>query len=162
MNIRNATIGDLQAISAIENICFPPAEAASIAAFEERLRVFPRHFWLLEDKGQLVGYINGMVTNHTTINDAMFEHTELHDENGAWQSVFGLAVLPQFRNNGYAGKLIHHLIEKAKEQNRAGITLTCKKHLVAYYEKFGFADRGISQSTHGGATWHDMVLNLKS
>ena len=92
----------------------------------------------------------------------MFEHTELHDENGAWQSVFGLAVLPRFRNNGYAGKLIYHLIEKAKEQNRAGITLTCKKHLVAYYEKFGFADRGISQSTHGGATWHDMVLNLKS
>lgn len=162
MNFRNATIGDLQAISAVENICFPAAEAASAAAFEKRLRVFSGHFWLLEDEGQLVGYINGMVTNHITINDAMFEHAELHDENGAWQSVFGLAVLPQFRKKGYAGKLIDHLIEKAKEQKRAGITLTCKKHLVAYYEKFGFTNRGISQSTHGGATWHDMVLHLKS
>ncbi|ULT43959.1 hypothetical protein KRR40_11585 [Niabella defluvii] len=82
MNIRNATIGDLQAINAIENICFPAAEAASAAAFEKRLRVFPRHFWLLEDKGQLVGFINGMTTNHTTINDAMFEHANFMTKTG--------------------------------------------------------------------------------
>jgi ribosomal protein S18 acetylase RimI-like enzyme len=162
MIFRNATINDLAAISAIENICFPPNEAASPASFAKRLEVFPQHFWLLEVEGEIVGYINGMVTGHKTIKDAMFEHAALHDENGAWQSVFGLAVAPVFRNNGYAGKLMQHLIEKAAAQNRSGVILTCKKHLTGFYQKFGFEDLGVSQSTHGGETWHDMTLYLHS
>ncbi|MCH5715591.1 GNAT family N-acetyltransferase [Niabella hibiscisoli] len=162
MNFRNATIEDLQAISAIEHICFPPNEAASQQSFTQRLTIFPQYFWLLEVEGRLAGYINGMVTDHSTIHDAMFEHAELHDENGAWQSVFGLAVSPEFRKSGYAGKLMQHLIKQATSQNRTGITLTCKEHLVGYYTKFGFEDLGISQSTHGGEKWHDMTLRLKS
>lgn len=161
MNFRNATIQDLPVISTIENECFPVNEAASLQSFAKRLQVFPRHFWLLEIEGQVVGYVNGMVTDNATIQDAMFEEATLHYEKGAWQSVFGLAVLPAFRNRGYAAKLINHLIEKSKEQNRVGITLTCKKHLVEYYSRLGFTDRGISQSAHGGAVWHDMTLHLK-
>lgn len=162
MNFRNATIVDLEAISAIENICFPPNEAASPASFTKRLQVFPQHFWLLEKEGQIVGYINGMVTGHKTINDAMFEHAELHDEHGAWQSIFGLAVAPPFRNSGCAGKLMQHLIENATAQNRTGIILTCKEYLTGFYQKFGFEDLGVSQSTHGGEIWHDMTLYLHS
>ena len=162
MNFRNATLNDLEAIGAIENICFPPNEAASLASFTKRLEVFPQHFWLLEAEGEIVGYVNGMVTDHKTINDAMFEDAELHDENGAWQSVFGLAVAPAFRNSGYAGKLMQHLIEKATVQNRRGVILTCKEHLTGYYQKFGFEDLGTSRSTHGGEIWHDMTLYLHS
>ncbi|MDJ1496190.1 GNAT family N-acetyltransferase [Cytophagaceae bacterium DM2B3-1] len=160
MNFRNASIDDLESIYQIESICFPPNEAASLDSFSKRLQVFPQHFWLLEDNEQLIGYINGMVTNNQTIVDEMFAQAELHNDNGACQSVFGIAVLPEYRNNGYGGKLINFLIEKAKEQNRAGITLTCKEYLISYYEKFGFADLGISQSVHGGEVWHDMILKF--
>ncbi|MDJ1499651.1 GNAT family N-acetyltransferase [Xanthocytophaga agilis] len=160
MNFRNPTIKDLEPIYQIESICFPPNEAASLDSFSKRLQVFPQHFWLLEDKGQLIGYINGMVTDNQTIVDEMFAQAELHNDNGTWQSIFGIAVLPEYRNNGYGGKLINLLIEKVKEQNRTGITLTCKKYLIPYYEKFGFADLGISRSVHGGEIWHDMILKF--
>ncbi len=101
-----------------------------------------------------------MVTNSGTIADEMFTNANLHNEKGSWQTVFGLAVLPQFQRKGYAGLLINHLIEKSKEQNRKGITLTCKGYLVAYYTKFGFIDLGLSKSVHGGEVWHDMTLTF--
>src|SRR5690242_8694480 len=116
MIIRNATTDDLHAIHHIESLCFPPNEAASLDSFSKRLQVFPHHFWLLEEDGQLIGLINGMVTNNGTISDEMFAHAELHNEHGSWQSIFGIAVLPASRRKGYAKKLIRHLIEKSKEQ----------------------------------------------
>ncbi|MCP2028451.1 ribosomal protein S18 acetylase RimI-like enzyme [Flavobacterium sp. HSC-32F16] len=160
MNFRNAVIADLAAINEIENACFPPNEAAGLHRISNRLDVFPQHFWLLEDHGQILGFINGMVTSNKRLIDEMFNNTGLHNENEKWQAVFGLAVSPEYQKKGYAGKLIHHLIAKSKEQNRAGITLTCKDYLISYYQKFGFEDLGISASVHGGEVWHDMLITF--
>lgn len=61
MRIRTASMADLDAVTAVEAVCFPPTEAASRAEFANRLAVYPNHFWLLEeDDGTLVGFINGM------------------------------------------------------------------------------------------------------
>lgn len=156
MTIRNATPNDLEKIHEIETACFPANQAASLASFAARLKVFPQHFWLLEAEGKVVGLINGMVTDHETINDAMFGDANLHDEAGSWQSVFGLAVLPEYQNRGYAGALINHLVAVAKQQHRKGLILTCEKHLIPYYEKFGFVNLGLSGSVHGGDVFYDM------
>ena len=134
----------------VEAGCFPQAEAAGKEAFAERLRVFGDHFWLLEDEGTLVGFINGLVTNEETIDDLMYEKADLHIENGAWQTVFGVDTIPQYRRKGCAALLLQRLITDAKKQGRKGCILTCKKELVHYYEKFGFQNWGQSQSVHGG------------
>lgn len=160
IQIRNATIKDLNSIYEIEQISFPPGEAASLSQFEQRLQVFPNHFWLLELNNKVIGHINGIVSNSDRIYDDMFKYTELHDENGQWQSIFGIAVLPEHRNNGYAGMLINRLIEASTQQNRKGIILTCKAPLIAYYTKFGFINIGLSDSKQGGQTWYDMKLEL--
>ena len=41
-----------------------------------------------------------------------------------------------------------------------GVVLTCKDRLVHYYAKFGFADEGVSASTHGDVVWHQMRLTF--
>lgn len=46
MNIRTATLLDLDSISAVEAECFPAEEAATKDSFESRLRVYPEHFWI--------------------------------------------------------------------------------------------------------------------
>ena len=40
MNIRTATLNDLDAVTAVEAACFPAAEAASKKEFAERLRYY--------------------------------------------------------------------------------------------------------------------------
>lgn len=72
MEIRFATIDDLDAITAMEAVCFPAAEAASRESFEKRLQEFPNHFWLLVDKERPVAMINGMVSNERMLSDEMF------------------------------------------------------------------------------------------
>ena len=44
MTIRNATLEDLAALTAIEAACFPAAEAAKEEDFRRRLSVYPNHF----------------------------------------------------------------------------------------------------------------------
>jgi len=160
MNIRNANSNDLESIYKIETACFPANQAASLNTLSTRLKVFPQHFWLIEDKGEIVGFINGMITNNETIKDEMFKNAELHIEDGIWQSVFGLAVLPKYQNQGYAGKLLHHLTNVSLQKKRKGIILTCEKPLISYYQKFGFLNVGLSASVHGGDVFFDMKKEL--
>ena len=51
MEIRNATMDDLQAIAAVEAACFPAAEAATAEEFAGRLAHYADHFWLLFEQG---------------------------------------------------------------------------------------------------------------
>lgn len=160
MNIRNATISDLQAITEVESRCFPKVEAASENDFKKRLSVYPNHFWLLEDNNKLIGFVNGMVTDEHILRDEMYENASLHNENGEWQMIFGVDTIPEYRRQGCAEKIINKVISDAKKQGRKGLVLTCKDKLLHYYEKFGFENEGISESTHGDAVWYDMRLTF--
>lgn len=160
MKIRYATINDLKEVTEVEAKCFPSAEAATQNDFEKRLSVYPNHFWLLEDKGKLVGFVNGMVTDESILRDEMFENANLHNESGDWQMIFGVNTIPEYRRQGCAEKILKKVISDAKAQNRKGLVLTCKEKLIHYYAKFGFKNEGVSDSTHGGVVWYDMRLTF--
>ena len=160
MTIRTATAADLAAIAAVEAACFPAAEAATEAEFAARLAVYPNHFWLLEEDGKLISFIDGLVTDEPILRDEMYENVAFHNENGAWQMIFGVNTLPAWRTQGCAGKLMERAISDARAQGRRGCVLTCKAALVHYYETFGYVNEGRSDSTHGGAEWYDMRLTF--
>ena len=51
MNIRYATMADLDDIASVESVCFPVLEAATKEEFEQRIKYFGNHFWLMFDEG---------------------------------------------------------------------------------------------------------------
>ena len=51
-------------------------------------------------------------------------------------------------------------IARARAAGKRRIVLTCKEGLIPYYEKFGYQNRGVSASVHGGVVWYDMELIL--
>ena len=160
MEIRTATFKDLDAVSAVEAACFPAAEAATPAEFAERLRHYGGHFWLMFDSEMLIGFVDGMVTDKADLSDDLYAQASLHDENGAWQMIFGVNTLPEYRRQGVAAALLVRAIADAKAQGRKGLVLTCKDKLVHYYAKFGFVSEGVSESTHGGVVWYQMRLTF--
>lgn len=161
MLIRTATIKDLDAVTAVEAECFPPAEAATRKDFEGRLTAYGNHFWLMFEGEKLISFVDGFVTDQEDLTDEMYEKADMHDENGKWQMIFGVNTIPAYRKKGYAGQLLERAISDAKEQGRAGLVLTCKDKLVHYYAKFGFVDEGVSEkSTHGNVVWHQMRLTF--
>jgi len=161
MQIRKALPADLPRILEIEKACFPPAEAAAEESLKSRLAAFTDSFLVAEEPGSgIIGFINGCVSDSPVIQDAMFHDIGRHDPAGAYQCIFGLDVLPGFRRRGIAASLMESLVASARASGRRGLVLTCKDVLIPYYAGFGFVDRGVSASTHGGAIWHDMFLGF--
>ncbi len=160
VTIRGVRPDDLDRIAEIEALCFPAAEAAPRAAFAERIQAFPDCFFVAEADGILVGFINGCATNSLVIYDELFHNTRHHIPGGKSLTVFGLDVIPDYRRQGIAARLMKHFIQSAKSAARERVILTCKAHLVPYYESFGYINNGLSASTHGGAEWFDMTLPL--
>ena len=160
MLIRTASMQDLDAVSLVEAECFPAAEAATRADFEHRLTYYSNHFWLLFDNEKLVSFVDGFVTNAADLTDDMYENAALHDEEGAWQMIFGVNTIPTYRNRGCAAMLLERAIEDARSQGRKGLVLTCKEWLIHYYAKFGFVNEGVSKSVHGNAVWYQMRLTF--
>ena len=159
--IRPAEKTDLDAVTAVEAVCFPAAEAATRESFEQRIAAFPECFFVAEYEGNIIGFINGCVTDERTIRDEMFEDSSLHNPNGCYQSIFGLDVIPEYQRQGIAAELMNHLIADAKDKGRKGLILTCKDRLIHYYAKFGYKNLGVSASVHGGAVWYDMLLEFE-
>ena len=161
MRIRTAVMADLAAVTAVEAACFPEAEAAKEQDFFERLKVYPNHFWLLEDEeGNLISFVNGLVTDEPSLRDEMYSDASFHNEQGAWQMIFGVNTLPEYRRKGFAGQVLQKVIADAREQGRNGCVLTCKEALLHYYAAFGFVNEGVSESVHGGVVWYEMRLTF--
>ena len=159
MTIKYPTKKDIAALAAVEAECFPPAEAATEKDFIERVQYYGNHFWLMYEKDKLIAFVDGFVTDEADLTDEMYENAAMHNENGAWQMIFGVNTLPDYRRHGVAGELLCRAIEDARSQKRKGLVLTCKEKLIPYYAKFGFKDEGVTdKSTHGNVEWHQMRL----
>ncbi len=156
--IRHSVSADLPALGRIEAACFPAAEAASAETLRERFDVFPEYFFTAEDGERPVGFINGMSTDRAAIRDEMFSTPSAHDPDGTRLAVLGLNVLPEYRRQGIARRLMEALLGQARADGKSGAVLTCKEHLIPYYEAFGYRRLGVSASVHGGAVWYDMAL----
>ena len=158
--IRSVRPEDLDRVAEIESICFPAAEAAGREAFQARIAAYPEYFLIAETAGMIIGFINGCVTDSAVIYDELFHDTSTHKPDGANLAVFGLDVIPQYRNQGVAAMLMRQFIQLARETGRKAVILTCKGQLISYYQSFGYVNSGVSNSTHGGAQWFDMTLTL--
>lgn len=159
MTIKYAAKEDIASLAAVEAECFPPAEAATEKDFIERVQYYGNHFWLMYEKDKLIAFVDGFVTDEADLTDEMYDNAAMHNENGAWQMIFGVNTLPDYRRHGYAGELLCRAIEDARRQERKGLVLTCKEKLIPYYAKFGFKDEGVTdKSTHGNVEWHQMRL----
>ena len=118
MRIRHAEKQDLEALNRIGEECYSPEERISAEEYEKRLNVYPEHFWILEEEGEIAAFINGPVINQPKIEDDMFHNTAWHDEKGTWQAILGVNTSPRCQNRGYASRIIEQLIMDARQQRR--------------------------------------------
>lgn len=154
IRIRQAELSDWEEILAIEQLNFPAAEAASAEVLKEQIA---DTFLLAELHGQLAGYIVGPAVLARYLKDDLFSKVRSNPSAGGFIAVQSLSVHPDFQRQGIGTLLLAALKETAVQQNRQGISLTCHDELIPYFEMNGFVHEGISDSTHGGAVWSDMV-----
>lgn len=145
-----------------ERLCFPPNEAGTKEVVKARATLAGEQFLVAVDRetGRLAGYLNGLVTDESTLRDGFFKQTDLHDPRGANVMVLSLGVLPQYRRQGLASELMACYVRQERERGRRMLVLTCLEEKVGMYRKMGFEDGGMSQSCWGGESWHEMTYIL--
>ena len=163
MKIRQAKLEDLDRIVEIELENFSVEEAIPRSVFEAHLREIQTSFLVAEKEDRIMGYIEGPVAPHRYLQDQSFTEDikDYSHETGGYISVTCLSITKEAQGLGLGQKLLTALKELALEDEREGINLTCHDYLIAYYEKHGFVNEGLSQSTFAGETWYDMVWESK-
>ncbi|MEJ8305139.1 GNAT family N-acetyltransferase [Saccharibacillus sacchari] len=157
ITLRNVHPTDLDQLIIIENEGFTEEEAATREAFIERILFIPDTFIVAEQNGKVLGYVNGPIIRQAYITDDLFTEIQPNPARVGYQSILGLAVSDQARGRGVAKLLMDKLDELAAANDREGVTLTCKKELIPFYEKLGFVNEGVSASEHGGIRWYNLV-----
>ena len=142
----------------IERICFPPNEACSERHMKERIAKAPELFLVAVDKktGKLAGFLNGLSTDEYSFRDEFFTDANLYNPDGKNIMLLGLDVLPEYRKQGLGRELVFQYLRREQENGRRMMLLTCLESKVKMYEKMGFTDNGIADSTWGGEQWHEM------
>lgn len=160
---RNIRPDEAKRAAEIENICFPPNEACSRKMMCERAAKAPELFLVAVDRqtGNMAGFLNGIATNESSFRDGFFTDASLHNPDGKNIMLLGLDVLPEYRGQGLARELMRRYLLREQEKGRRSILLTCLEEKVKMYEKMGFGDEGIANSSWGGEQWHEMryVIN---
>jgi ribosomal protein S18 acetylase RimI-like enzyme len=148
--------------AAIEQICFPPNEACSQQHMKERIAKAPELFLVAVDRstGRLAGFLNGLATDESVFRDEFFTDANLYNPAGKNIMLLGLDVLPEYRRQGIAKELVYSYARRERENGRQMLILTCLKSKVKMYEKMGFVDRGMANSTWGGEEWHEMSYRI--
>ncbi|MED9969294.1 MAG: GNAT family N-acetyltransferase [Ruminococcus sp.] len=160
MIIRHATTDDLDSVTLIETSSFNEKEAAKKEEIEERIRLDGSYFWLLDDNGEIIAFVQGFPTEAENLTDDMFHTAQKFNTNGGWLMLLSVAAHPLHRGKGFASMVMRRVISDSREQCRKGIVLTCKEQLIPFYQKFGFQNEGRSGSEHGGAIWYQMRLTF--
>lgn len=162
---RNINQDEAEQAAEIEKICFPPNEACSEKNMKDRVAGISDLFLVAIDKenGKIAGFLNGLATDEEILKDEFFTNAKLHNPEGKNIMLLGLDVLPEYRGQGLAREIVYQYLQREEKKGREEIILTCLEEKVKMYEKFGFVDKGIADSTWGGEEWHEMgmVLNKK-
>ncbi len=148
--------------AAIEQICFPPNEACSEKMMKERIAVAPDLFLVAIDQetGKIAGFLNGLSTKECIFRDEFFTDATLYDPEGENIMLLGLDVLPEYRGQGLAKEIVFQYCRREREKGRKQLLLTCLESKVKMYEKMGFHNHGIANSSWGGEQWYEMGYTL--
>jgi O-acetylhomoserine (thiol)-lyase len=160
ITVSQALPEDIDALHEIEKRSFSPEQAASYEAFLYRLKNYPEWFFKAEYKGKIIGLTDGSPSSQKYITDDLYKSGGAFDKNGENLLIYGLAVHPDYRHKGAAHKLMEHILNKAKEQGKTHVSLTCKEALIPFYESLGYHNHGISESVQGNVVSYDMETDF--
>ncbi|MGV3619589.1 MAG: GNAT family N-acetyltransferase [Archangium sp.] len=160
MNFRSALPADVARCFEIESTAYEGDEAATLEKISTRIAQYPDGFLVLELDGNVIGFINSGCAHHVVMSDEAFKELIGHDATAPNVVIMSVVVDPALQRRGYASRLMREFVERMKRANKKTIHLMCRQRHVELYTRLGYRYVKPSESTHGGMTWHEMVMEL--
>lgn len=105
--------------------------------------------------------MNGISTSEDSFRDEFFTDASLYEPEGKNVMLLGLDVLTKYRGQGLARELVRQYRRRERDNGRSTLILTCLEEKVEMYQRFGFFDHGMANSTWGGEQWHEMAMEME-
>lgn len=86
--------------------------------------------WVIEEEGMLIGTGTILYEYKFIFDICILAHIE------------DICIKKEYRSHGYGKKLLHKLVEEAKQKQCYKITLDCMEENISFYEKCNFEKRG--------------------
>ncbi|MEA1913901.1 MAG: GNAT family N-acetyltransferase [Campylobacterota bacterium] len=160
LTIRLVTAQDLNRCYEIETLSYGGEEAASKEKILKRIETYPEGFVVLENKKEIIGFVNSGATHHVELSNEEFKELIGHDPSGKHIVIMSVVVHPKYQGKGMANKLMSSFIDSMRKLEKTEIYLICQTELIGMYANHGFVHLGESDSQHGGLSWHEMSLTL--
>jgi ribosomal protein S18 acetylase RimI-like enzyme len=145
---------------------FTSSESSSIPTYASAAPVYSG---APNRKSVLLGHIVATKTNGSTVtdNDMAIPSDDSSDpslgnkEEGRTVAIHSLAVLPEFQHKGLGSTLMKAYLDRLAKQDVADkAALIAHEHMIPYYEKLGFKNKGKSPAQFGDGGWFDMVKEI--
>jgi len=113
-HIRIVKEQDLARCFEIESVSYAGDEAATKNKILKRILCYPEGFIVLENKSEIIGFINSGATHKVELSDEDFKELIGHDPMGKHIVVMSVVVHPDYQRKGYASMLLEHFTKKMK------------------------------------------------
>lgn len=120
---------------------------------------------LLEQDGELISFINGMVSDEPDLRDEMYADASLHDESGAWQMIFGVNTMPAVPAAGYGRRVMERVMPMPRLRDARAVCSPARTGWSTTMRPLAFARRRlIFYSRRCGVVCHaaDLLKRGKS
>src|SRR3989338_6019016 len=128
MNIRNATIEDIDNVHILEQL-IEGENAATKETLLSRLKMFPEGFYVDKENGNVLGYIESCLWNKSDFEtfDEIKDFPNQHDVNAKILYVIFIAVDERQRKHGIGSALITALQKYAEKKQLEKVQLVAVK-----------------------------------
>ncbi|NNA83696.1 GNAT family N-acetyltransferase [Pseudomonas fragi] len=157
---RQATPQDAETCYQIEISAYDGDEAATLQKIRTRIAQYPQGFLILEQAGEVVGFINSGCAHSVVMSDEDFKELVGHDPVAPNVVIMSVVVAPAHQGKGFARLLMDQFVGQMRSKGKATIHLMCKEQHVQLYAKMGYEYVQPSPSEHGGMAWHEMLMTL--
>lgn len=160
LSFRNAAPSDASRCYQIESCAYEGDEAATLEKISTRIAQYPRGFLILEDAGEVIGFINSGCAHQVVMSDEAFKELLGHSAEAPNVVIMSVVVDPARQGQGHSTLMMREFIQRMKALDKKTIHLMCKEQHVALYQRMGYRYVQPSPSDHGGMVWHEMVMEL--
>jgi ribosomal protein S18 acetylase RimI-like enzyme len=160
LTFRNATLQDVSRCYHIEITAYEGDEAATQEKIATRIAQYPQGFLIMEQAGQIIGFINSGCAHVVEMADEPFKELIGHDPVASNVVIMSVVVDPAHQGQGYSTQMMRTFVEQQRQMHKKSIHLMCKERHVELYKRLGYQYVKPSASDHGGMAWHEMVMAL--
>ncbi|RBH57620.1 MULTISPECIES: GNAT family N-acetyltransferase [Pseudomonas] len=160
LSFRNAAPSDAARCYQIESCAYEGDEAATLEKIAKRIAQYPQGFLILEDGGEVIGFINSGCAHEVVMSDEAFKELVGHSAEAPNVVIMSVVLDPAQQGKGHSTRMMDEFVRRMKALDKKTIHLMCKEQHVALYQRMGYRYVQPSPSDHGGMAWHEMVMDL--